>query len=422
MSETVVEARETARPGLTAAAAVGTVNAADPVELAARTARFVRETVIPVEREIIVEHRPVTDELRLELVGAARAAGVFGPLSPVEYGGLGLDFRGQAHVLAAAGESLVGPLALHCWAPDDGNIHLLAEAATPEQRERYLAPLARGEVRSAIAMTEPAPGTGSDPSMLRTTATRVADGWSISGAKHLTTGADGAAFTIVVARTEAGGDTLFGPTMFLVDADNPGMRVVRRMPTLDFTSAPGGHCEVVFDDCRVPDSAVLGQVGLGLEHAQARLAPSRLTFAMNWLGLANRAHGLSAAYITGRQSFGVPIAEHGLAQGLVADNEIDLAAARALVHATAATLDEQGATSSAARHGAAITKTFVSEAVWRVLDRSVQLFGGLGVCEDHLVARFLVEARAFRIYEGPSEVLRVSVARRVFRRVTSTRP
>ncbi|WP_261566831.1 acyl-CoA dehydrogenase family protein [Frankia gtarii] len=398
MSETIVRPSEAPSPP-------------DPVLLAERTATFIRDVVIPVEREIVVDGRRMDDTLRLELVGAAKDAGVFGPLSPVEYGGFGLDFRGQAHVLTAAGASLIGPLALHCWAPDDGNIHLLADATTPDQRERYLAPLAAGEVRSAIAMTEPAPGTGSDPSMLRTLATRVPGGWSITGAKHLITGADGAAFTICVARTDA------GPTMFLVDGDNPGMRVVRRMPTLDFTSAPGGHCEVAFDDCRVDDDAVLGEVGLALEYAQARLAPSRLTFCMNWLGLAVRAHLLAAEQVLGRRSFGSPIAEHGMAQALVADNEIDIAAARALVHATAAALDTHGATSSIARHDAAIAKTFVSEAVWRVLDRAVQLFGGLGVCEDHLVARFLVEARAFRIYEGPSEVLRASVARRVFRRL-----
>ncbi|CAO5151507.1 Acyl-CoA dehydrogenase [Frankia sp. AiPs1] len=386
----------------------------DAVDLADRTARFVHDVVVPVEREIVVEGRPVTDELRGELVAAARTAGLFGPLSPVEYGGLGLDARGQAHVLMAAGESLIGPLALHCWAPDDGNIPMLAALATDDQRGRYLAPLAAGDVRSAFAMVEPAPGSGSDPAMLRTVATRAGGDWLISGAKHFVTGADGAAFTIVAARTDA------GPTMFLVDADNPGMRVVRRMPTLDFTSAPGGHCEVVLDDCRVSGDAVLGTVGAGMDCLLARMAPSQLTFCMNWLGLATRAHRMSAAHITGRWAFGAAIAEHGLAQGLVADNEIDLAAARALVHATAAILDQQGATSSAARHGAAVTKTFVSEAVWRVLDRAVQLFGGLGVCEDHLVARFLVEARAFRIYEGPSEVLRSSIARRVFRTATAS--
>lgn len=379
------------------------------LELAARTRRFITEQVLPVEREIVVDGRPVDDALRLELNKAAMQAGVFGPLSPVEHGGLGLDFRDQAVVLEAAGTSLIGPLALHCWAPDDGNIHLLAHAATPEQAQRYLAPLAAGEVRSAIAMTEPAPGAGADPGMLRTTAGEAPDGWVINGVKHLTTGADGAAFIICVARTDD------GPTMFLVDAGNPGMRVLRRMPTLDHTSAPGGHCEVEFSDCFVPDEAVLGEVGLGMEYAQARLAPSRLTFCMNWLGLATRAQDLAARHISQREAFGARIAEHGLAQGHLADNEIDIVASRALIASCAAILDAEGPASSAARHQASVTKTFVSEAVWRVLDRAVQLHGGLGVCEDHLVARFLVEARAFRIYEGPSEVLRWSIARRVLR-------
>lgn len=379
------------------------------LELAARTRRFITEEVLPVEREIIVDGRPMDDALRLELQKAAKQAGVFGPLSPLQYGGLGLDNRDQAVVLEAAGTSLIGPLALNCWAPDDGNIHLLAHAATPEQARRYLAPLASGEVRSAIAMTEPAPGAGADPGMVRTTAEETAEGWVINGAKHFTTGADGAAFVICVARTED------GPTMFLVDAGNPGLHVGRRMPTLDHTSAPGGHCEVEFSDCFVPDDAVLGEVGLGMEYAQARLAPSRLTFCMNWLGLATRAQELAARHISRREAFGSRIAEHGLAQGHLADNEIDIQASRALIASCAAILDAEGPASSAARHQASVTKTFVSEAVWRVLDRAVQLHGGLGVCEDHLVARFLVEARAFRIYEGPSEVLRWSIARRVLR-------
>ncbi|NKQ58318.1 acyl-CoA dehydrogenase [Amycolatopsis sp. K13G38] len=378
-------------------------------ELAERTRRFVSEQVFPIEREIVVDGRPMTDALRLELQKMAKDAGVFGPLSPVSYGGLGLDTRAQAPVLEAAGTSLIGPLALNCWAPDDGNIHLLAHAATPEQAERYLRPLASGEVRSAIAMTEPAPGTGSDPSMLRTVAEEVTDGWIINGDKHFTTGADGAAFFVCIARTED------GPTMFLVDQDNPGVTVGRRMPTLDHTSAPGGHCEVRFENCVVPDEAVLGAVGQGLEYAQVRLAPSRLTFCMNWLGLATRAQELTARHIQRRESFGARIADHGMAQGQLADNEIDIEASRALIHRAAVAIDTEGAASSSARHLASVAKTFVAEAVWRVLDRAVQLHGGLGVCEDHLVARFLVEARAFRIYEGPSEVLRWSIARRVLR-------
>lgn len=379
-----------------------------PQELAARTRAFVTDQVLPVEREMIVDGRSMDDELRVELQKAAKAAGVFGPLSSPAYGGLGLDMRGLATVMEAAGASLIGPLAVNCSAPDDGNIHLLASAATAEQARRYLAPLASGEVRSSIAMTEPAPGAGSDPSMLVTAAEETGDGWVINGRKHFTTGADGAAFTICVATTK------YGPTMFLVDQDNPGLTVGRRIRTLDHSN-PGGHSEVVFDHCAVPADAVLGEVGRGLEYAQARLAPSRLTFCMNWLGLAVRAHEMTARHINHREAFGVAIAEHGMAQAQVADSEIDITAARGLIQHTATLIDAQGATSSAARHAAAIAKTFVSEAVWRVLDRAVQLHGGLGVCEDQFVARFLVEARAFRIYEGPSEVLRWSIARRVLR-------
>lgn len=377
-------------------------------QTAERTRAFIHEHVVPVEREVVVDGRVVDDALRLDLQKAARAAGVFGPLSAPEHGGLGLDTRSLAPVLTAAGESLLGPLSVNCAAPDDGNLHLLAHAVTPEQAERYLAPLARGEVRSSIAMAEPAPGAGADASMLQTTATPGDGGWIINGAKHFTTGADGSAFFITVARTPR------GATIFLVDADNPGVQVGRRMPTLDH-SVPGGHCEVTFADCHVPDAAILGEPDRGLDVAQARLAPSRLTFCMAWLGLAVRAHALAAQRISERTAFGVRVADHGLAQGLVADSEIDITASRALIDQTAAVLDARGPFDAEARHAASIAKTFVSEAVWRVLDRSVQLFGGLGVCEDHLVARFLVEARAFRIYEGPSEVLRGSIARRVLR-------
>ncbi|WP_131786800.1 acyl-CoA dehydrogenase family protein [Protofrankia symbiont of Coriaria ruscifolia] len=379
-----------------------------PQQIAERTRAFIQEHVFPVEREIVIDGRPMDDALRVELQKAAREAGVFGPLSPVAYGGLGLDTRALAYVLEAAGASLIGPIAVNASAPDDGNIHLLVHLANAEQAQRYLAPLARGEVRSSLAVAEPSPGAGSDLAMLRTTAEKVAGGWKINGVKHFTTGADGAAFSICMAATTG------GATIFLVDQDNPGLTVGRRMPTLDH-SAPGGHCEVAFNDCFVPDDAVLGEVGKGFEHVQLRLAPSRMMFSMSWLGVAVRAHAMSAARIVNRKAFGIPVADHGMAQAHVADNEIDIAAARALIHSTAAVIDEHGALSGAARHASSITKTFVSEAVWRVLDRAVQLYGGLGVCEDELVARFLVEARGFRIYEGPSEVLRWSIARRVLR-------
>jgi len=410
---TTVEAPATARPGGATPAGSRDAGSRDPApddaaELARRTLSFVQEHVLPVERELAVTGRHMDDELAASLRRAARGAGVFGPLTPVEDGGLGLDFTGLAQVLEAAGTSLIGPVAVHCAAPDDGNLHLLTELVTPSQAQHYLVPLRRGEIRSAIALTEPAPGAGSDPTMVRTTADRVDGGWVINGAKHLTTGADGAAFTICVAATA------HGITMFLVDQDNPGLAVGRRMPTLD-RSVPGGHCGMTFTDCFVPDDAVLGEVGAGLRQAQVRIAASRLTFCMTWLGLAARAHGMAASWIQQRSSFGRPISEHGMAQAQIADNEIDIVAARALVRSVATVLDTEGAGSSAARHATAIAKTFVAEAVWRVLDRVVQLHGGLGICEDHLVARFLVEARGFRIYEGSSEVLRTSIARRALR-------
>ena len=387
--------------------AAGSARPVDPEALAARTRTFVETTVLPVEREVIAG-RPVDDTMRVTLQAAAREAGVFGPVSPREYGGLGLDMRGQALVLEAAGRSLIGPLAVHGSAPDDANIELLAAVADPAQAESHLAPLARGEVRSSIAMTEPAPGAGSDPSMVLTRAERDGTGWRVTGDKTYITGADGAAFFIVIAATDE------GPTIFLVDAERPGVHVGRHIPTID-RAAVGGHCEVRFDRVSVGAGAVLGPVGAGLAQAQARLAPSRLTFCMKFLGLAARAHGVTCDRIATRHAFGAPIAELGIAQHLVADSEIDLVAARAVVRNAAAVLDAEGSLSSAARHAASVAKTFVSEAVWRVLDRAVQLHGSVGVAEDELVMRFLLEARAFRIYEGPSEVLRWSIARRALR-------
>ena len=218
-------------------------------ELAKRTATFVREIVVPVEE------RPggvaPDDAVRRDLQSAARTAGVFAPHVGAEFGGHGLDMRDRAVVFEEAGYSLLGPLALNIAAPDEGNMHLLEAVATEEQKERYLRPLAAGEVRSCFAMTEPAPGAGSDPAALLTRAERVPGGWRIDGRKWFTTGADGAGFAICMARTSGAPGDRGGATMFLVDAANPGMRVLRHIETLD-ESLSGGHTEVAFDDCAVP--------------------------------------------------------------------------------------------------------------------------------------------------------------------------
>jgi acyl-CoA dehydrogenase len=349
--------------------------------------------------------------LREELQAAGRAAGLFAPHVGTAFGGLGLDVRGQAPVFEEAGYSLLGPLALNCSAPDEGNMHLLEAIASPEQQERYLRPLAAGEVRSAFAMTEPAPGAGSDPTMLLTTARQDGSGWVIDGRKHLITGAQGSAFSICMARTAAEIRHDEGATMFLVESDNPGMRIERLIPTMD-RAFSGGHAVVAFDACRVPADAVLGEAGLGYRYAQVRLAPARLTHCMRWLGLARRALDVALDSAATREAFGAPLLEQGMVQALVADSVIDIEAGRGLIRACADVLDAGGR----GAHESSVAKVFVSEAVGRVVDRSLQICGGLGASEDLPLARYAREVRAFRIYDGPSETHRWSIARRAARR------
>ncbi|MDX3457121.1 acyl-CoA dehydrogenase family protein [Streptomyces sp. ME02-8801-2C] len=387
----------------------------DPVaaDLARRTADFVREVVIPVEEK----HHGVarTEKVRIGLQRAAKDAGVFAPHVGTEFGGHGLDMRSRAAVFEEAGYSLLGPLALNIAAPDEGNMHMLEAIATAEQKERYLRPLATGAVRSCFAMTEPAPGAGSDPSALTTRAQRVPGGWRIDGHKWFITGADGAGFAICMARTSGEPGEQGGATMFLVDADNPGMKIVRHIETLD-ESLYGGHVELRFDNCVVPDEAVLGEVDQGFRYAQVRLGPARTTHCMRWLGIARRAQDIAVARAADRRLFGSRLGDLGMVQQMIADNEIDIAAARGLILQACWDLD-QGRSAS---QSTSIAKAFSAEAVWRVVDRSLQICGSLGVSGDILLARFLREVRPFRIYDGPSETHRWAIARRVLRRHTET--
>jgi acyl-CoA dehydrogenase len=374
-----------------------------------RTHDFINEIVIPAEQNL-----PTTfaewEALRTQLQAQARAAGLFAPHMGTAWGGLGLDWRHCTLVFEEAGRSLLGPLALNCSAPDEGNMHLLEKVATSAQQERYLRPLAAGTVRSSFGMTEPAPGAGADPALLQTTAERRGERWVINGRKWFITGAQGAAFTIVMARTgEIHGRA--GATMFLVDTENPGYYIERKISTLD-QIAIGGHCEVGFVDCEVGDDAVLGEIGKGFDYAQIRLAPARLTHCMRWIGIARRSLEYALDYAARRQSFGARLAEHQGIQFPLADSEIELHAARLMVQHAAWLLD----TGMAARHETAMTKVFVSETVDRVIDRALQICGALGISEDIPLATFYREARAFRIYDGPSEVHRVSIAKRMFRR------
>jgi len=368
-----------------------------------RTRRFIAEEIIPFERDPRgTDHGP-SAELRDELLARARAAGLLSPHVSKAFGGLGLSHVEKAVIFEEAGYSTLGPVAMNIFAPDEGNMHLMEVVATEPQKERWLRPLAQGLTRSCFCMTEPSPGAGSDPDMLKTEAVRDGEHFVINGVKWFITGADGAAFAIIMARMEDG-----SATMFLSDMDAPGIHVERTMESLD-RCFPGGHCVVRFENLRVPADAVLGELGQGMRYAQVRLAPARLTHCMRWLGAARRAHDEALAYAQQREAFGKKLGEHEGVGFMLADNLMDMHVTRLSIWHTAWVLD-QGAKGSAQ---SSMTKVISSEAIFRVVDRAVQILGGQGVTGERIVERIWRDVRPFRIYDGPSEVHRWSLAKRL---------
>ncbi|CAB3972669.1 acyl-CoA dehydrogenase family protein [Burkholderia sp. AU30198] len=377
------------------------------ISLRDRTRQFIAEQVIPLEADAASNvatgaHGP-SEALRRELIRRARDAGLLTPHASVEMGGLGLSHVAKAVVFEEAGYSWLGPTALNIHAPDEGNIHLMEAVASPEQKARWLRPQVEGLTRSCFAMTEPAPGAGADPSMLQTHAVRDGDDYLVSGRKWFITGASGADYAIVMARMDDG-----SATMFLTDMDRAGIRLERSMDAMDrcFT---GGHGVLSFDRVRIPAADVLGEVGKGFRYAQVRLAPARLTHCMRWLGQARRAHDIATEYARGRHAFGKPLGEHEGVGFMLADNDMDLQTARLHIWHTAWLLD-QGHRCNVESSRA---KVICSEAQWRTVDRCVQILGGQGVTGETAVMRIFMDMRAFRIYDGPSEVHRWSIARKI---------
>lgn len=377
-------------------------------ELRERVSDFIRQKIIPIEEE--VGQSQVDDALRVRLNGLAKEAGLFAPHVPEQFGGMGLNHIDMSLVFEEAGYSLLGPIALHCAAPDEGNMNMLSKVANDAQKERFLVPLARGDIRSCFAMTEPHPGAGSDPSLLATTARKDGSDYIINGTKWLITGAEGTGFYIIMARPE---DDEKGrqATMFLADASAQGIRVERQIPTTDRTFT-GGHGVVTFENLRVPETDILGAFGKGFQYAQVRLAPARLTHCMRWLGAAKRTHDIAIQYAKERTAFSKKLIDHEGVGFLLADNEIDLHQCRLAIWHTAWILD-QGAEAGQA---SSMTKVFCSERLDRIADRSQQVLGGLGVTHDTAVAQIATEIRAFRIYDGASEVHRWSLAKAIARR------
>ncbi|MCB1549890.1 MAG: acyl-CoA dehydrogenase family protein [Hyphomicrobiaceae bacterium] len=376
---------------------------ADLQDLKARTAAFVREELLPLERDPRAAGH-ISDAFRRELNARAAARGLLAPQVGTAWGGLGLSHVGRAAVFEEAGYSFLGPLAMHLSAPDEANMHMLEEIASEEQKARWLARLTSGEIRSSFLMTEPAPGAGADPGLLKTTARRDGNHFVIDGHKWLITGAHGAGLYIIMARM-ADED---GATMFLCEPDTAGITLVREVGTMAEGFA-GGHAEVRLDGVRLPASAVLGEVGKGFQYAQVRLVPARLTHCMRWLGAARRCHDIALDYALDRTAFGKPLHEHEGVGFMIADNEMELNLARLSILQCAWLLD----TGDKANMESGLAKVFCSEALFRVADRSLQILGGTGVSTDTVVERFFREIRAFRVYDGPSEVHRWAIARRL---------
>jgi len=387
---------------------------AEIAEVQKEVAVFVRDVAIPAELELGSDFEAEGErfnEIVARLRAEAKKRKLFNPHLPPEWGGLGLGLLGMAIVSPECGASGLASLGLNAMAPDEGNMHLLLHSSTPEQLERYFRPLAEGRVRSCFAMTEQV--AGADPMGLATTASKDGDGWVINGEKWFISGAAGAAFAIVVARTGEQGDrNAF--SLFLVDAENPGWRVVREVPVMG-TSLPGGHCEVALEDCRVGADALLGELGGGYRLAQVRLGPARLAHCMRWIGVAQRSLDLAAERALTRETFGEPLARRQTVQNWLADSAIELYASRLMV-LHAAYLIERG---DEYRQEVSMSKVYVSEILNRIVDRALQIHGSLGYSGDLPLERFYRDARAARIYDGPSEVHRMVIARNVLKAAMS---
>ena len=380
---------------------VGAVKAA---EIAARVEAFVRDVVVPYEKDPRCGSHGPSDALVAELREKARAAGVLTP--HILPDGSHLSQRETATVLKASGLSTLGPVAVNTMAPDEGNMYLLGKVGSPEMKQRFLKPMVEGRARSAFFMTEPAGegGAGSDPSMMQTTAVQDGNHWVINGRKAFITGAQGAKVGIVMAKSSA------GACMFVVDLPDPAIRIDRVLETID-SSMPGGHAIVTIDNLRVPADQMLGESGEGFNYAQVRLSPARLSHCMRWFGATKRAHEIATAYAVKRHAFGKLLIDHEGVGFMLADNMIDLKQAELMIDWCADVLD----TGVLGTVESSMTKVAVSEALFRIADRCVQVMGGTGVSGDTMVEQVFREIRAFRIYDGPTEVHKWSLAKKIKR-------
>ena len=364
-----------------------------------RIETFVAEHLLPIENDPAVrdEHENIRLDLLENLRAKARAQGLWCLQLPEEFGGQGLDKVGMTICYEEMNRSIFGPVVFNSAAPDDGNMQVLAKVARPDQQERWLKPIVEGKVRSSIVMTEPMPGAGSDPSVMRTTATQQGDKWVIHGRKWFITGAGVAQHFILLARTS--NDKRKGITAFLFDRDQPGWEIIRRIPIMG-PEEHGGHCELLFDGLEIPDENRLMGVGDGLKMAQIRLGPARLTHCMRWLGLARRSLEIASAYVAERESFGAKLADHEGVQWMMGEAAMQVQMARLLTLHAAWKLDR----GDRAKSEISMAKTAVADALHKAVDTAIQLNGARGYSKDTVLEWIYRYARQARLVDGASEV------------------
>jgi acyl-CoA dehydrogenase len=371
-----------------------------------RTRDFVNEIIMPVENDRTSwdEHENIRLDRLAELQPRAMALGLWAPQTPRELGGMGLSRVGMAVMYEEANRSIFGPVVFNAAAPDDGNMMLLAKVGTAAQQSRWLRPIVEGRVRSAFAMTEPAPGGGSDPGMIRTRATRRGGSWIIEGRKWFITGAGVAQHLIVIARTSS--DPRRGLTAFLFDRDQPGWEIVRRIPIMG-PEEHGGHCELVFTGLEIADENLLLGVGDGLKITQIRLGPARLTHCMRWLGLARRCLEIVQPYVEEREAFGVRLADRESVQIKLGRVATAIEIGRLLVLKAAWRLDQ----GDRARKEISMAKVHIADTLHLAADMAIQLQGARGYAKDTVAEWIYRYARQARLVDGASEVHEMVIAR-----------
>jgi acyl-CoA dehydrogenase len=376
-------------------------------ELRRRYRAFMEEHVYPNERQL----RTDDQELIRALQAKAKDAGLWAPHVPAEAGGTGQGFLAYAHLNEEIGRSSYAQLVFGCQAPDAGNAEILHLFGTPEQKERWLFPLVAGEMRSFFSMTEPEV-PGSDPTTLQTRAVRDGDEWVIDGHKWFSSGADGAAFGIVMAVTDPDAPPHARASQIVVPADTPGVDVVRPIPVMGHAgSGWSTHCEVFYRDVRVPVENTLGEPGDGFRIAQKRLGPGRIHHVMRWLGQMQRAFELLCSYSLEREAFGSRLADKQTVQNWIADSAAGIHASRLMTLDAARKIDE----GDEARVEVSVIKFFAAQVLHDVIDRAIQVHGARGLTDETPLAEMYANARAARIYDGPDEVHRMVVSRRILK-------